>query len=136
MQFATDGMLPSLNEISVRNPSDVEIEGETAEKSRKFQPTNPNRTNPFAFGEGVQAHREVSVNSLSSVIVLGFANAGKPMVILSIQGNTQTVGVGDKAYGIEIIEISPPTVTMKTAQSVWTASLFESRTRSSSTLNP
>ena len=134
MQFATDGMLPSLNEISLTAPP--ETEAATVQKSRKFQPTNPKRTNPFAFGEGVHAHAEVSVDSLSSVVVLGFVNAGKPMVILSIQGNVKTVGVGENAYGIEILEISPPTVTMKTAQSVWTASLFENRTRSISTLNP
>ncbi len=134
MQFATDGMLPSLNEISAKNP--VEAKAETVQKSRKFQPTNPKRTNPFAFGEGVNAHAVISAESLSSVVVMGFANAGKPMVILSIQGNAQTLGVGENAYGIEIVEISPPTVTMKTAQSVWTASLFESRTRTNTVLNP
>lgn len=135
MQFATDGMLPSLNEIASRNPPG-EGEAKTLQKSSRFQPTNPKRTNPFAFGEGVQSHTQVSVDSLSSVVVLGFANAGKPMVILSIQGNVKTCGVGDSAYGIEILEISPPTVTMKTSQSVWTASLFEGRTRSTSTLTP
>lgn len=96
---------------------------------KAFRPLNPDRKNPFLYGGDAEMGEVITAKSLSSIRVLGFLKAHKQRVVLAIDDQTLTLAVGDSALGIEVIEIEPPLVTVRSAEATWTASMFETPVR-------
>ncbi|TWU38509.1 hypothetical protein [Novipirellula artificiosorum] len=92
-----------------------------------FKPKYPEREDPFRFpGDEplVTAKPELSVTKATHVAILGFANLGQAKVIVRMNETTSALAVGEKNDGIEVVEINPPSATLKSGNLVWTATMF------------
>ena len=91
-----------------------------------FRPLNPTRENPFAYGgERRAAGPEGSPSRSSKIAVLGFVATDQPRVILSVHGRAHTLAAGMSVGAVHVEQISPPTVTLRSGHSTWTASMFD-----------
>lgn len=117
----------SLNTELVSLEDDSLSENSIAESQQiPFVPPYPDRENPFMYvGENVSQGDSTFSGSLSTIVVQGFASANGQAVILNIAGNVRTLKVGEAISGIEIIQITPPSVTLKAGGREWTASMFD-----------
>ena len=97
-----------------------------AAAEQEFVPPNPGRKNPFHYhGDFATNGGPSYTGQLSQIEVRGFASAGGSAVILAMNGETQTLRVGDSVAGVEVLKIAPPLVTLRAGTSEWTASMFE-----------
>lgn len=92
----------------------------------EFHPINPDRKNPFAYaGDYKSSEGPTFSGSLSSIIIQGFASADGQAAIISVDGRARTVKVGDTFSGVEVINIKPPSVTLRSGGIEWNASIFD-----------
>ncbi len=75
----------------------------------------PDRTNPFEFAAGVDfdAPQAKTAEALN-VKLYGFVGLDSPKAIVSVGGRTKTLATGEKWGVLEILDVSPPTVRIKT----------------------
>ena len=96
--------------------------------SPEFDPTHPDRVDPFAFPDSSTLENpgtDNSVQSAAQVDVMGFANLGQPRVFLRARETTHSLAVGDKVHGVEVVEINPPAVRLRMGSLTWTTSMFD-----------
>lgn len=94
--------------------------------TKPFEPINAGRVNAFTYaGRFATAEERAFSNGLSKVVVKGFAKTDRPTVFVQVGTQSYMLHQGDEAAGIEVLEIAPPTVTLKSKSSVWTASMFD-----------
>ncbi len=75
----------------------------------------PNRTNPFEFAEGIDFDAPTAATSSGENLVIklyGFVGASK--AIVNIGGTTKMLEAGETWGDIEVVEVKPPTVRIKT----------------------
>lgn len=95
-------------------------------ESGGFQPPYPDRDDPFAFAD--QPVVEVLLDTAATQVkILGFMNVGAKQAMLSINGKTQIVKVGDVVAGIEILQIDSPNVRLRNLYRTWTIGLFDEK---------
>lgn len=58
-----------------------------------------------------------------NVQLRGLVNVGEPQAILDIEGATALVGVGAEKYGVRVVDIRGPKVTLQRGSTKWTTSL-------------
>ncbi len=113
--------LPALTQItgdSLRRAAD-DTDELPAEESLSAEVTPaapfPDRTNPFEFAAGVDFDApQAKAAEAQSVKLYGFIGVDSPKAILSVGGRTKTLATGEKWGVLEILEVSPPTVRIKT----------------------
>ncbi len=103
----------------------------TTTSTKHWTPSNPTRGNPFRYpgeNEDVPDSPKRESTTTSHVSVVGFANVGRPVVMLKIRDQAHSLAVGDKHSGIEVTDIAPPKVTLQMSNLVWTISMFDKST--------
>ena len=94
--------------------------------AKPFQPLNPERHNPFVYGgELTTTSIEATPTRLSKTVVMGFITTDQPCVVLSLHGRSHILSVGQSVGTITVERIAPPTVTLRSGHSTWTASMFD-----------
>jgi hypothetical protein len=96
--------------------------------STTFDPTYPNRIDPFTFPDESNLEgsgTDTSVKSAAQVDVLGFADLGQPRVFLRAREKTHSLAVGESVYGVEVVEIRPPAVRLRMGGLTWSATMFD-----------
>lgn len=89
------------------NPSE---EPESAQPSVPY----PERTNPFEFAEGIDFEAPLAKqNENLDIKLFGFVGDENPKAIISVGGRTKTLQAGDHWGVLEIMDVSPPTVRIK-----------------------
>lgn len=58
-----------------------------------------------------------------NVQLRGLVNVGEPQAILDIEGAVAVVAVGTEKYGVRVVDISGPKVTLQRGGTKWTASI-------------
>ncbi len=84
----------------------------------------PDREDPFHFPEDASL-AETPVSTVKRVEVLGFSNVDEPRVLVRTQNGVNSIRVGQKFDGIEVLEIHRPAVKLKIDNLVWTATMFD-----------
>ena len=93
-----------------------------------FDPTYPNRVDPFTFPDDStleSSGADSSIKSAAQVDVVGFADLGQPRVFLRARDKTHSLTVGEMIYGIEVVEILPPAVRLRMGSLTWTTTMFD-----------
>jgi len=114
---------------SARADDSAQSDTSTVVKTVSFQPKFADRIDPFRYpNETFVTKVEPGFNAerATSVEVLGFAKMDAAKVILRMQETTKSLGIGENLMGIEVVEISPPTVKLRSGSLVWSASMFGS----------
>lgn len=93
----------------------------------RFEPSYPDRKDPFSFpaGEGTGKRASSPVATMSEVEVLGFAKVGQQHVLLRSGESSRSLRVGESIDGIRVVAINPPTVRLQMGTLVWTATMFD-----------
>ena len=92
-----------------------------------YTPPYPSRENPFELPADPVTPAMAEDQSHPDVRVLGFANVDGPRAIVQINGKPHTLGEGDRADQIELVQISAPQVTLQYRRQRWTASINDPR---------
>lgn len=103
---------------SLGEPTDPEQSGTSASDSPtqtvKHTPAYPQRTNPFEFAVEVDFGEKTSAEDTSQELKLfGFAGNDHPKAIIHIGQTTRLMAQGDRWGDIELLEISPPEVRIR-----------------------
>lgn len=61
-------------------------------------------------------------NASGQALLHGFVNVGSPRALLKINGSIHPLGQDETAAGITVVQISPPTVTLRSGGRTWTES--------------
>lgn len=89
-----------------------------------YSPPYPQRENLFS---PPQRQRRVARRTIGTqdeaVALLGFVSVDQPKAVLSIDGVVTALTTGGQKYGIQVISIEPPQVTLQRGRDRWTASL-------------
>lgn len=106
-----------------------EITKGPATKSSKsqFTPANPDRLDPFTFPSdgNKESGAGSSMTTVAEIEVLGFANVGKPHVLLRSGETVRSMQVDESIDGIRVITINPPIVQLQMGTLIWTATMFD-----------
>ncbi|TWT82517.1 hypothetical protein CA13_39800 [Planctomycetes bacterium CA13] len=106
-----------------------EAAGESTTTPISYQPKYPDRVDPFRFPGDEMPNSErkskSSVEKATQVEVLGFANLGEPKVILRTKKSTCALAVGETRDGVEVTDITPPAVKLKSGNLVWIVTMFD-----------
>ncbi len=89
---------------------------EPAAASEPVQPTvpYPDRTNPFDFADGIDFEApQVGENEELEIKLFGFIGTDRPKAIVNVSGRTKVLEAGEKWGVLEILEVTPPTVRIK-----------------------
>lgn len=105
---------------------DVEVLASTTVDKKLVSAPYPDRTNPFEFGIEVDFDSESGSNKELKVQLYGFLGTEQPKAIISINGFTRTMSVGDTQGAVEVLSITPPEVRIRTDGVTRTWSLFGS----------
>ncbi len=89
---------------------------------------SPNRTDPFEWDErfNKEAGSEERTGA-HAVKILGFIETDKPRVMLSVDGQVETLAEGESLKKVEVVEIKVPRVRLSIDELTWTASIFDER---------
>jgi hypothetical protein len=106
-------------------PLDEEREEERVEVV-EFVPPYPERTDLFAPPKRPNLEAVVRENgqSSASLVLKGFVNVDGPRAILLIDRNLATLAVGDEKFGVQVVSIEPPQITLQRGRERWTESLL------------
>ncbi len=108
----TDSSSPHLQQDGVLGEM-LEVESEVA--PTVVEVPYPDRTNPFEFGAGVDFDAPQSrQNETLQIKLYGFIGDESPKAILNVDGRTKTLGAGEKWGVLEVMDIRPPMVRIKT----------------------
>jgi hypothetical protein len=90
---------------------------------------SPGRLNPFEMASTFENESDSldRGNAKREIRVLGFVEVDKPMVILSIDGRSQSFCVNDTHDRITVTEVSPPRARITLDGVTWYASIFDPR---------
>jgi hypothetical protein len=90
---------------------------------------SPGRINAFELaGEFLTEKSDSTVTDKKrEIFVLGFVEVDHMSVMLSVDGKTEILKIGDTNSGISVLEISPPQVRLSMDGVSWYASLFDRR---------
>ena len=93
----------------------------------QFQPTHPNREDPFTFPAGAQVSdgESSSLTTVAEIEILGFAKVGEQHVLLRSGEKSRSLTVGESIDRVRVIEINPPTVRLQMGTLIWTATMFD-----------
>ncbi|EMI16359.1 hypothetical protein RMSM_06697 [Rhodopirellula maiorica SM1] len=94
----------------------------------RFRPKYEERTDPFRFPNDQPAavvNRESRVSKATQLEVLGFAQLDVPKVILRTKDSTITLAAGESHFGLQVLEIHPPSVKLRSGNLIWTATMFD-----------
>ena len=90
----------------------------------KFVAPFPNRVDIFSPPKRAQSSvRRTTDDEDDTLELIGFVNVDEPRVVLDIDGVTSHVAVGQERYGIRVISIDQPSVTLQRGRITWTATL-------------
>lgn len=102
----------------------------TVASEKPLNMPSPGRTNPFEISsEYENDNREEVVNRKREIQVVGFIELDKPSVMLSIDGKSHVVKLGDTLEDITVNEISPPMARITYDGVSRNASLFDRRSK-------
>ncbi len=92
-----------------------------------FQPSYPDRVNPFTFPRDADDSDRggANVTSVVQVQILGFAEVDEPRVFLRTNERTKSMRIGEIFDGVEVVAIHPPAVELRMGNLVWTATMFD-----------
>ncbi len=100
--------------------------GKPTDSLPKFSPPYPERENAFEYpGTSTNSPSVDAVSSVGEIRVLGFANVGQLRVLLKSKNHTKSLAVGDRFDGIEIVNIHPPSVELRSGTLIWTSTMFD-----------
>ncbi|HZZ73529.1 MAG TPA: hypothetical protein VFE24_14850 [Pirellulales bacterium] len=60
----------------------------------------------------------------TEVILKGFVNVDGTKALLSINGKVASMSAGETQFGVELVSIAPPQVTLQRGRVRWTESLY------------
>ncbi|WP_442508767.1 hypothetical protein SH528x_000299 [Novipirellula sp. SH528] len=109
-------------------PSEIKQTPQSLVSEVRFRPKYEERVDPFHFPNDqptTVVKRDSRASKATQLEVLGFAQLDVPKVILRTKDSTVTLAVGQSHYGLEVIEIQPPAVKLKSGNLVWTATMFD-----------
>ncbi len=116
--------------LLVDQESDLYMVGSHSKTTTEMEFPSPERVNPFVWdqsfdeqsgSENGKAKREVKV--------MGFVTTDQQRVVLSINGETVTLSVGQIARKVEVLEIAIPVVRLSVDGIEWSTSIFDSDRR-------
>jgi hypothetical protein len=114
-----------------------ESSGETAESALEVFVSStdlpsPGRTNPFELsGEFHTDTGDFTNNSKREIFIVGFVEVDQKCVMLSVDGKTEVLGVGDTSAGITVLELAQPQARLSYDGVSWYASLLDRRGKQS-----
>ena len=86
------------------------------------------RQNPFEFPIDLLGEQTSDpVKTVGQISVMGFADVGRPTVMLKTPRDVYSLGIGESVDGITVIAINPPAVDLQLGTLNWTAHLFDAR---------
>jgi hypothetical protein len=89
---------------------------------------SPGRTNPFELsGEFHTDTGDLTNNSKREIFIVGFVEVDRKCVMLSVDGRTEVLGVGDTLAGITVLELAQPQARLSYDGVSWYASLLDRR---------
>jgi len=93
----------------------------------QFTPTHPDRIDPFTFpvGADLDTGEGPTMTTVAEIEILGFANVGRPHVLLRSGETVRSMQVGESISGIRVITINPPTAQLQMGTLIWTATMFD-----------
>lgn len=93
-----------------------------------FDPPYPPRSNPFQLPDSKAAlatRREAVVQHID-LQLKGFVNVGGSLrAVVAIDGDVVAMAEGERRGDIEMMEVTPPTMTLQRGRHRWTESLLE-----------
>lgn len=113
---------------SIQHQASAATRLDTTPVKAVFHPSYPDRKDPFSFPYESTLESpgpDTSIKSAAQVDVVGFADLGQPRVFLRARDKTHSLTVGEKAYGVEVVEIRPPAVRLRMGSLTWTATMFD-----------
>ncbi len=104
--------------LETGDPSSEESDGDFAGQPAHDAQTEvpfPNRVNPFEFAEGVDFDMPSATSSSDTfeIKLYGFIGDQNPKAIVNLGGTTKMLATGEAWGGIEVVEVTPPTVRIK-----------------------
>lgn len=110
------------------NPSSGAGETTTPAKAATapFTPPYPQRNDPFKQPDGQAAlasRREAAVQQ-TNLKLKGFVNVGGLRAVVEIDGQTMALSPGERRGDIQVLEVSPPTLTLQRGRHRWTENLL------------
>ena len=115
---------------------DVELDPIIGKLVSKAEIPSPGRINAFELSG--EYHTETTIQDSKvkrEIFIAGFVEVDKPSVMLSIDGRTQTLLVGETFERITILEIAPPRARLSCDGVSWNASIFDRRSSSTEASN-
>ncbi len=95
--------------------------------AKPFDPPYPGRTDLFAPPKkpDLETIARSGGRTNSSLALKGFVNVDGPKAILLIEGQLATLAVGDERFGVQVVSIAPPQITLQRGRERWTESLLQ-----------
>ncbi|HMO83867.1 MAG TPA: hypothetical protein PKC18_02995 [Lacipirellulaceae bacterium] len=100
----------------------AEIQLAAGPPSPAYQPPFPDRVELFVPPKR-QGGLQPTATADAEVTLLGFVSVDRPRAILSIHGEVNPLGEGDRHSGIEVISVRPPHVVLQRGRQRWQATL-------------
>ena len=88
-----------------------------------FKPPFPDRTQLFQPPRNPTG--AAKPEAASPVALRGFVNVNGLKALLSVNGQTSPVQVGEQLAGVDVIAIDPPSITLQRGRIRWTEQLFQ-----------
>jgi len=92
-----------------------------------FTPPYPHRRNPFSPpATRVSGRTQATTGNVNTVQLKGFVGIDEVKAVLVIHGQPYVLGKGEQRFGVQVIQISQPQVTLQRRRTRWTESLRDS----------
>ena len=104
---------------------DASAEGASAKPAATtFTPPFPHRDEFFQPPNHKGLTKAQKEEVRTEIVLRGFANVDGLKVILAINGKPFSLGVGENQFGIEVVNVAPPQVTLQRGRVRWTETLY------------
>lgn len=101
-------------------------DGVLAEDEFSMPPPSPGRNDPFRYPDDFQTTQPSGERTgRGEVKLLGFVQTDRPKVLLTIEGQSGTLAVGESLGRVTVESISIPNVRLSLDGVTWNASLFD-----------
>ncbi len=120
-----DAQKPTAGWQNPGDPTTRPIEPPSEAKLESPEPPFPPRENPFAPPRSADLpHRpRTQLPGDQSLQLIGFVRVAQLGVVLLVDGELATLRAGESQGSLEVIEIDPPSVTLRRGGRVWTERL-------------
>ena len=111
-------------EPAPKAPLQEDAKTKTSPEAATFTPPFPQRDELFQPPNHKGLTKAQRDEVRTEVVLKGFVNVDGTKALVSVNGKVAAMAVGDTQFGIEVVSIAPPQVTLQRGRVRWTEALY------------